>query len=154
MKLSRQYQIEDFAGGGKLNELISILSDNYTQLELDIALENAIAYSQIETAEYLLSKGAKFSNHDYQGTYYAVHNNELEGLKFAIQNGVDININNGMIINMSILSSINSKSNDLLIWILQNGGNPNLLNNQNLYIAYSSENIELKKILDTVLKKK
>ena len=55
MKLSRQYQIEDFAGGGKLNELISILSDNYTQLELDIALENAIAYSQIETAEYLLS---------------------------------------------------------------------------------------------------
>lgn len=65
MKLSRQYQIEDFAGGGKLNELISILSDNYTQLELDIALENAIAYSQIETAEYLLSEGAKFSNHDY-----------------------------------------------------------------------------------------
>ena len=59
-----------------------------------------------------------------------------------------------MIINTSILSSINSKSNDLLIWILQNGGNPNLLNNQNLYIAYSSENIELKKILDTVLKKK
>lgn len=154
MKLSRQYQIEDFAGGGKLNELISILSDNYTQLELDIALENAIAYSQIETAEYLLSEGAKFSNHDYQGTYYAVHNNELDGLKFVIQNGVDININNGMIINTSILSSINSKSNDLLIWILKNGGDPNLLNNQNLYIAYSSENIELKKILDTVLKKK
>lgn len=71
-----------------------------------------------------------------------------------IQNGVDININNGIIINTSILSSINSKSNDLLIWILKNGGDPNLLNNQNLYIAYSSENIELKKILDTVLKKK
>lgn len=154
MELSRQYQIENFAGGGKLNELISILSDNYTQLELDIALENAIAYSQIETAKYLLSKGAKFSNYNYQGTYYAVHNNELEGLKFAIQNGVDININNGMIINTSILSSINSKSNDLLIWILQNGGDPNLLTNQNLYIAYSSENIELKKILDIALKRR
>lgn len=154
MELSRQYQIENFAGGGKLNELISILSDNYTQLELDIALENAIAYSQIETAEYSLSKGAKFSNYNYQGTYYAAHNNELEGLKFAIQNGVHININNGMIINTSILSSINSKSNDLLIWILQNGGDPNLLTNQNLYIAYSSENIELKKILDIALKRR
>jgi hypothetical protein len=154
MGLSRQYQIEDFAGDGKLNELISILSDDYTQLELDIALENAIAYSQIETAEYLLSKDAKFSNYNYQGTYYAVHNNELEGLKFAIQNGVEINVNNGMIINTSILTSINNKNTDLLIWILQNGGNPKLLSKQNLNIVFHSDYQNLKELLDITLQKK
>lgn len=154
MQLSRQYQIENFAGDGKLNELISILSDNCTQLELDTALENAIAYSQIETAEYLLSKDAKFSNYDYQGTYYAVHNNELEGLKFAIRNGVDINVNNGMIINTSILTSINIKNTDLLMWILQNGGNPKLLSKQNLQTAYHSDYQNLKELLDTALQKR
>jgi hypothetical protein len=154
MQLSRQYQIENFEGDGKLNELISILSDNCTQLELVTALENAIAYSQIETAEYLLSKDAKFSNYDYQGTYYAVHNNELEGLKFAIRNEVDINVNNGMIINTSILTSINNKNTDLLMWILQNGGNPKLLSKQNLQTAYHSDYQNLKELLDTALQKR
>ena len=39
---------------------------------------------------FLISLGAELSNYDYQGTYYAVHNNELEGLQFAVNNGVDI----------------------------------------------------------------
>lgn len=154
MKLSRQYHIENFAGGGKLEELVSILSEGCTQLDLDVALENAVAYSQIEIAEYLLSKGANFSNYDYQGTYYAVHNNEIEGLKFVIQNGVDINVNNGMIINTSILTSINNKNTDLLIWILQNGGNPQLLSKQNLQTAYHSDYQNLKELLDTALQKR
>lgn len=153
MELNRQFLIENYARTGNLSELISILSNNYTQLELDIALENAIAYSRIETANYLISLGANFSNYDYQGVYYAVHNNELEGLKFAIQNGVNINIDNGMIINTSIFTSINNKSTELLEWILANGANPNLINEQNLSLVSRSDYIKLKEIMNNVLQK-
>lgn len=153
MELNRQFLIENYARTGNLSELISILSNNYTQLELDVALENAIAYSRIETANYLISIGASFSNYDYQGVYYAVHNNELEGLKFVIQNGVDININNGMIINTSILTSINNKSTELLEWVLANGTNPNLITKQNLSLVSRSDYIKLKEIINNVLQK-
>lgn len=132
MEISKQTQIEILSGDGNLSELTSLLGNNYTQLEIDVALENSIAYSQIETAKYLVSLGANFSNYDYQGVYYAVHNNEIEGLKFAIENGVDIDISEGMIINTSILTCINNKSNEILKWIINNGANISLLTNENM----------------------
>src|SRR5262245_28467130 len=96
---SRQTTIEMLAGDGNIDELRKILEPDHTQPEIDTALENAIAYSQIETAEYLLSLGADISSHNYNGAYYAVHNNQLEGLKFAIHNGMDINAGHGMLLN-------------------------------------------------------
>ena len=143
MDISRQTKIEMLSGDGNLQALTSLLDNNYTQLELDIALENAIAYSQIETAKYLISLGADFSNYDYQGVYYAVHNNEIEGLKFAIENGVNININQGMIINTSILTCINNKDNRILKWIISNGANISLLTNENIGLAHRYGNVEL-----------
>ena len=143
MKISRQTQIENLSGDGNLSELASLLGNNYTQLEIDIALENAIANSQIETAKFLLSLGANFSNYDYQGVYYAVHNNEIEGLKFAIKNGVDIDINEGMIINASILTCINNKDNEIIKWIINNGANLSLLTNKNINLVRRYGNSEL-----------
>src|SRR6478735_12529339 len=97
--MDRDTEIEILAGHGDIAQLKALFESGYTQHEIDIALENAIAYSQIATAEYLLSLGADFLNYDFQGVYYAAHNNELQGLKFAIENGVDINVNNGMLLN-------------------------------------------------------
>ena len=76
---NRQNQIEILAGDGNLSELKKIFSSGYSKLELGVALENAIAYSQIETADYLLELGADFSNCDYQGVYFTAHNSELNG---------------------------------------------------------------------------
>jgi len=149
MEFSRQTQIETLSGEGNLAELTALLGNNYTQLEIDIALENAIAYSQIEVAKYLLSLGANFSNYDYQGVYYAVHNNEIEGLKFAIKNGVNINVNDGMIINTSILTCINEKNNEILKWIINNGANISLLKNENISLANIHGNVELKNLIKT-----
>lgn len=143
MEITRQTQIEILSGDGNLTELTSLLGNNYTQLEIDIALENAIAYSQIKIAKYLLTLGANFSNYDYQGVYYAVHNNETEGLKFAIENGVDIDINEGMIINTSILTCINNKSNGIIKWIINNGANLSLLTNENIILVRRYGNSEL-----------
>ena len=143
MEISKQTQIEILSGDGNSSELTSLLGNNYTQLEIDISLENAIAYSQIKTAKYLLSLGANFSNYDYQGVYYAVHNNEIEGLKFAIENGVNIDINDGMIINTSILTCINNKSNEIIKWIINNGANLSLLTNENINLVRRYGNSEL-----------
>lgn len=149
---SRQPEIEMLAGDGNLEELRLLFKPGYSQLEIDIALENAIAYSQIETAKYLLSLNADFSNYEYQGVYYAVHNNELEGLRFAISNGVNININNGMLLNASIVTAINTKSTDLIKWLLDNGANPALLTKESLLLADNFGNAELSSVIKSAIK--
>lgn len=144
---TRQTQIEILAGDGNIDELKKLLEPGYTQLEVDTALENAIAYSQIATAKYLLSLGADFSNYDYQGAYYAVHNNELEGLRFAIHSGVDINVNDGMLLNTSIMTATNTKSIELVKWLLDNGADPRLLTRQSLKLIDEYGTQELKQLI-------
>jgi len=145
---SRQTQIELLAGEGNIEELQKLFESGYNQLEIDTALENAIAYSQIKTAEYLVSLGADLSNHNYQGAYYAVHNNELNGLKFAISKGVDINVNKGMLLNESIMTATNSKSIEMIKWLLDNGANPKLLSSQSLRLVEDYGTDELKNLIE------
>ncbi|MFL5740459.1 MAG: hypothetical protein ACJ75B_09610 [Flavisolibacter sp.] len=145
---SRFTQIEIFAGDGNIDELKKILQIGYTQSEINTALDNAIAYSQIQTAEYLLSLGANFSYYGYNGVYYAAHNNELEGLKFAIANGVDINVENGMILNTSIVTATNTKSIELIKWLLDNGAKLDLLTIQSIEIISEYGTDELKSLIE------
>ena len=140
MIVPRQVKIEDYAGNGQLKELKELLEPNHNQMELDVALEMAIAYSKIEVAKYLVSLGADFANYEYQGTYYAVHNNELKGLQFAIENGVDVNVNEGSLINTAIVTAFNSKDVSTLDWLLDNGADPKLIK-KGILKAFSSEEI-------------
>ncbi|WP_271785393.1 hypothetical protein [Aquimarina algiphila] len=140
---SRETQIEILAGDGNLTELKRIFDSGYSQLELDIALENAIAYSRIKMAEYLLELGADFSNYDYQGTYYAVHNNELEGLKFAIERGVNVNTNEGQLLNTAIVTVYNTKDPTTLNYLLEKGADLKFLSKK---IMDAFENSEIKEI--------
>lgn len=141
---NRETQIEILAGDGNLNELKRIFDSGYSQLELDIALENAIAYSRIKTAEYLLELGADFSNYDYQGTYYAVHNNEIEGLKFAIERGVNVNINEGQLLNTAIVTVYNTKDPTTLYYLLEKGADLKFLSKK---IMDAFGNSEIKEII-------
>ena len=152
MEESRDYLIERFAGWGKLDELKKLLEPTHTQEEIDIALGNAIAYSQIETAKYLVSLGADISHWNYDGVYYAVHNNELEGLKFSISMGVDINVLEGMILNTGIITAINTKETALVEWILENGADPSLLTVESLVIVQRYGTTELNEIIKDATK--
>lgn len=146
MKESREHIIEKLSGDGNLEELKTIIGINHTQLEINIALENALAYSKVEIAEYLLSLGADISNYDYQGVYYAVHNNEIEGLKFAIKNGVDINLNGGQLINTSIITAYNEKDVSILKWLIKNGADTSLISIETLN---TFSNSEIKEIINS-----
>ena len=147
---SRLTQVETFACNGNIEKLRELFNPGYTQPEIDTALDNAIAYSQTETAEYLLSLGADFSTYGYAGVYYAVHNNEMKGLKFAIERGVDINIQNGMLINTSIMTATNTKSIEIVKWLLENGANPKLLTKQSLKLVHDYGMEELKNLIQRV----
>ncbi len=149
MEMNREVDIELLAGEGKLDQLKQLLEQSYTQLDIDVALENAIAYSQIKTADFLLTLGAQFSNYDYQGVYYAVHNNEIEGLKYAIQKGVDINVNNGMLINTSITTATNTKDISITKWLIDNGADLKYLTNESLFIAKKYGTKELMDLIKT-----
>ncbi|WP_430412949.1 hypothetical protein [Kordia sp.] len=144
---NRQTQIEILAGDGNLTELKKILDAGYSQLELDVALENAIAYSRIETADYLLELGASFSNYDYQGVYFTAHNNELNGLKYAIDKGVDINVNNGMLLNIAIVTFINTLNIEMIKWLLENGADRNYLTENSYDLIERNGTDELNKII-------
>mgnify|MGYP001449107848 CR=1 FL=1 len=153
MELSRQYYINDLSGEGKLDELKVLLGQSYTQSEIDEALSNALAYSRLETADYLLSIGADITWGNYDGVYYSVHNGELEGLKYAISKGVDINANNGMPLNTSIITTANSKDIKLIKWILESGANINLLTKDSLSILERYGTDELKNLIKKVQQK-
>lgn len=147
MEQPRDYIIEMLAGDGCLEKLKAFFEKGYTQFEIDIALENAVAYSQIKVIDYLLTLGAVFSNNEFQGVYYAVHNDEIEGLKYAIQKGVDINVNKGMILNTSICTAVNTKKEEMVKWILENGGNSKLLTKLSLELVERHGTNELRKII-------
>ena len=140
---SRQTRIEIYAGAGNIEEIKKLFELGFTKSEIDSALENAIAYSKIEMAEYLLLVGADISN----DVYYAAHNNELEGLKFAINKGVDINVENGMLLNTSIETATNTKDIVLVQWLLDNGADPNLLTKKSLWLVNTYGNNELKNLI-------
>lgn len=151
MDLDRQSNIELLAGyRDKLDELKILLGQSYTQLELDTALENAIAYSRIDTADYLLTLGARFENYNYQGVYYAVHNNKLEGLKYAISKGVDINVNEGQLLRTSIITTINSKDLTLIKWLLDNGASVKYLNQEHFDLVDRYGTKEFKELIKTI----
>lgn len=148
MDLDRQSNIELLAGyRGKLDELKILLGQSFTQLEIDTALGNAIAYSCIDTADYLLNLGARLDHYDYDGVYYAVHNNQLEGLKYAISKGVDINVNEGMLLNTSIITTTNTKDIAIIKWLLDNGANINYLTKDSLFILDKYGTRELKDLI-------
>jgi len=151
MENSRLDNIQDFAGEGEFLKLKQLLGNDFSQLEIDIALESATAYSQIEIAKYLVSIGAKYSNNNYQSVYYAVHNNEIEGLKFAISNGVDINVNNGMLLNEGIMTATNTKDNSIVKWLLENNGDPKYLTENSFTILEKYGTEELKKLINIYL---
>ena len=150
MNSSRINTIEDLAYKGQLDELAKLISQGHTQFEIDVALEQAIAYSQIPIAEYLLTLGADFSNNNYNGVYYAVHNNEIHGLQFAISKGVDVNVLNGMLINVSIESAINTKNVRMVEWLLEQGADANLLTKESLQLVNDFGTLELKALLKNV----
>jgi hypothetical protein len=143
----RKLRIGMCAGEGNINELKRLFDFEFNQAEINVALENAIAYSQIETAEYLLSLGADLSSNNYNGVYYAVHNDELEGLKFAIAKGVDINIGSGVLLNESIVTSTNVKSAHLTKWLLENGADLTLLSKLSIDLVDKYGNDELKSLI-------
>ncbi|AEI50707.1 ankyrin repeat domain-containing protein [Runella slithyformis] len=147
MDTNRQTKIELLAGDGKLDQLQQLLGQSYTQFEIDMALENAIAYSKLQTADFLLKLGAQFSNNEYQGVYYAVHNNELEGLKYSIQKGVDINVNNGMLINTSIITATNTKNISIVRWLIENGADTKYLTNDSIAIVEKFGTSALKELI-------
>jgi len=150
---NRQNQIEILAGDGNLTELKKIFDSGYSQLELDVALENAIAYSKIKTADYLLELGADFSNYDYQGVYYTVHNNELSGMQYAIDKGVDINVNKGMLLNTAIVTFINTKNIEMIKWLIDNGADRNHLTESSIDLIERYGTDELKSIINTPIEK-
>jgi len=147
---SRQTKIELLAGEGNIEGLEKLFEAGYTQLEIDTALVNAIAYSKNKAAEYLLSLGADISNDNYQGAYYAAHNNEIEGLKFAVANGVDINVENGMLLNVSIEQATNTKSVDIVKWLLDNGADPKFITGRSQKLVNNYGTKELKKLIDNI----
>ena len=144
----REYLIERNAGWGNLDELKALFNSGYTQVEIDLALGSSIAYSRIEVAEYLVALGADVSFQDYDGVYYSVHNNEIEGFKFALSLGIDINLNNGLLLNTGVITAMNKKDIKIVNILLENGADKNLITKSTVKVLERFGEHELKTIFE------
>lgn len=145
---SRIIQIQELASSGNLSELKRLIDSGHSQNDLDTALTCAVAHSKLQTADYLLKLGADLSSYNYEGVYFTAHNNELEGLKYVINSGVDINVNNGMLLSTAIITFINTKDVSMIEWLLENGASINLLTEDSLDLIERYGTTELKEIFD------
>ena len=127
MSDSRISRIEDAASEGNLSNLKEILETGFRQIEIDAGLVCAVAYSHVEVGEYLLCLGADLSYDNNSAAYYAVHNNQIEGLKFAVKNGVNVNANNGHLLNEAVVTAFNQKDLTILTWLLERGAKKTML---------------------------
>lgn len=144
---NRMHRIEDYAGNGQTVALQQLFAYGYSQAEIDTALENAIAYSQLETAEFLISLGADLLGNECNGVYYAVHNNELAGLQFAVANGVDINVAGGLLLNTTVETACNTKDIQIIRWLLNNGADKSLLTQRSIDLAARWGRSDLKALI-------
>ena len=146
MSEHRLTKIETLASDGLLTELRAFLGANFSQLEIDTGLSIAVAYSHIDTARHLLAIGADLNWADAQGAYYAAHNNELEGLRFAITNGVDVNVGDGSLLNTAVVTAYNEDDITIIHWLLENGADTSLLK-KDIIESFGSPQIE--KLIDS-----
>ena len=145
MEESRQYLVERLAGWGRLDELKKLFESEYTQEEIDISLGNAVAHGELKAAKYLVELGADISYGNHDGVYCAVGNNQLEGLEFALEQGVDINVNHGQFLNEAVVTAFNEKDVIVLEYILNHGADVSLLSRE---IVKAFETEEIMKLLD------
>lgn len=145
--VSRRDQIVDSAVDGNFSRLETLFNSGYVQEELDLALLNALAYSRIEIADYVLGLGADFSYGNYEGVYFTAHNNELIGMKYAIAKGVDVNVNSGMLLNTAIVTFIYSKDIKIIKWLVENGANPYYLTESSIDLIDRYGTEELKTLI-------
>ena len=146
MSEHRLTKIETLASDGLLTELRAFLGANFSQLEIDTGLSIAVACSHIDTARHLLAIGADLNWADAQGAYYAAHNNELEGLRFAITNGVDVNVGDGSLLNTAVVTAYNEDDITIIHWLLENGADTSLLK-KDIIESFGSPQIE--KLIDS-----
>lgn len=143
----REFKIEQLSEEGNLEELKDVLGSDYSQEEIDLALSIAIAFANIETANYLISLDADISWKNYEGAYYAIHNDKMEGLQFAISQGVDVNVNEGMFLNASVMSSTNTQNIEIVEFLLSKGADINLLSKDMKNVAKGFGSNQLTKLL-------
>ncbi len=148
MYKDRQTLIEMYSCDGDLTKLHELLGPHPEQSELDSALEMALAYSRILVAKHLLTLGADIQYGDCQGAYYAVHNNELEGIQFAVENGVDVNFGNGMLLVESVITAHNEKDPKILIWLLEHGADISRVSSEGLRTIKTFETPQTIRLLE------
>jgi hypothetical protein len=77
----------------------------------------------------------------------SVHNNEIDGLKYAISKGVDINVKNGMLLNTGVLTVVNTKKVEILRWLLVNGADTQFLTKDSMELIDRYGTQELKEMI-------
>lgn len=88
---------------------------------LNQALSCAVAYSHLHLAEYLMAKGAQLAWGDYDPLRCAIENGEIVATKFCLAHGIDINVQNGMILCLAAISM----PPDFIAWLVNQGADVN-----------------------------
>jgi ankyrin repeat protein len=88
---------------------------------LNQALSCAVAYSHLHLAEYLMTEGAQLAWGDYDPLHHALENGQIAATKFCLAHGIDINVQDGMIICLAA----SSMPPNFVAWLIKQGADVN-----------------------------
>lgn len=119
------------AANGDVALVKTFLLQSVTQDHLNEAFSCAVGYGHTEIADTLSSHGASFEAWDYDAVYWACHNGNETGIRYALSRGVDINVRDGMILSMCVCSMMP----DFVRWLITQGAHVDANNGQALLNA-------------------
>ena len=121
----------------------ALVQTGIDQESLNQAFSCAIAYSHLELAEYLLAQGAELTWGDNESLRCAVSNGEVGGTQFCLSRGIDVNVENGMVLGEAAISM----PPKFLIWLLAQGAEVNIAEGQALVNAIAFQRLDNVRIL-------
>ena len=133
--MKAQNDIVNSACEGDLTAVESFLTKGVEENQLNEAFSCAVGYGHIDVAELLLRHGASFEAWSHDAVYWACHNGNEAGVRWALSNGVDINVQNGMILSTSIYHM----SDDFIQWLISAGADVNAKEGEALFTAISNQ---------------
>ena len=138
-----QNDIEFVASENDISKVKEIIEAGANQDTLNAGLSCAVAYAHVELADYLIEQGANLTHSNYDPLYWACHNDNEQAIKYVLSKGIDININDGMIIWLCA----DRMSSEFIQWLLENGADPSVRNGEVLIQTAEYGDIDVLKIL-------
>ena len=131
------------ASDGDEDAVRALMAAGLDDDSLNQALSCAVAYSHLHVAEYLMVEGAQLTWGNHDPLRCAVENGEIAATIFCLAHGININVQDGMVICIAAISM----PPDFIHWLITKGADVNSNQGRALVAAIIYQRLENVRVL-------